>query len=69
MEKDMMHCHGGFGGKHTYMLLGVLVFVWGFMNYLMVVHGWTSYAAWMVGGIILVLVGWFKKWWYMRQGM
>ena len=66
MEKEM--CHGAhFGGKKTYMLLGTVAFVYGLMNYFMVAYGWPQYMAWMVGGILLVAVGWVKKWFYMQK--
>jgi len=70
MEKDemMMH-HHCMGGKHMYMLLGTLAFLWGLMNYFIVVLNWPSYAAWMVVGILLVLIGWAKKWMYMMMYM
>lgn len=66
MEKEM--CYGAhFGGKKTYMLLGTVAFVYGLMSYAMVVYNWPAYAAWMVGGILLVLIGWAKKWMYMQK--
>ena len=69
IEMGQCGCHHGMFGKHAYMLIGTLVFVWGLMNYLMVAQGWPSYGAWMVGGALLVVVGWVKKWMYMRKGV
>lgn len=69
MEMGQCACHHDMFGKHTYMLIGTLVFVWGFINYLMVAQGWPMYSAWMVGGVLLVVIGWVKKWMYMRKGM
>ncbi len=66
MEKEM--CHGAhFGGKKTYMLLGTVAFIYGLMVYAMTVYGWKDYTAWMVGGALLVVVGWVKKWMYMKM--
>lgn len=62
-------CHHGFGCKHAYMLIGTLAFVYGLMSYFMTMQGWAPYTAWMVGGVLLVLIGWVKKWMYMRGGM
>lgn len=67
MEKEMCNCGHHFGGKHTYMLLGVLAFVYGLMTYAMAMYDWKPYTAWMVGGVLLVLIGWAKKWLYMRK--
>lgn len=66
-EEEMMCHHHCWGGKHMYMLLGVLAFAWGLLNYLMVAMGWPAYGAWMATGVFLVLVGWLKKWMYMRM--
>jgi len=43
-----------------YMLFGVLAIVYGAINYMMSVMGWEPYMAWVVGGVILLLVGWAK---------
>lgn len=67
MKEEMMHCHGG--GKHWYMLLGSVAFVYGLMSYFMAVYAWPAYTAWMVGGVLLVLIGWVKKWLWMKKGM
>ncbi|HSD99062.1 MAG TPA: hypothetical protein VLB73_05235 [Patescibacteria group bacterium] len=68
MEMCACGCHHG-GGKHLYMLIGSIAFVYGLMSYLMAMYGWPAYAAWMVGGVLLVLIGWVKKWMYMQKGM
>ncbi len=72
MKDEKMCAYGhnhGISGKHVYILLGVLAFFYGLMNNFIVVHEWAGYAAWMVGGVLLVLVGWFKKWMHMRTCM
>lgn len=71
-KMEMCSCgchHGGMWGKHAYMFLGVVVFVYGLMSYFMVVQGWPAYTAWMVGGALLVIVGWVKKMIWMRKSM
>jgi len=41
--------------------LGVLVIVYGVIQYLIEGLGWPGYGAWMTGGVILLLVAWAKK--------
>lgn len=60
-DMKMGMCHGGFGGKHTYMFVGTVAFVYGLMTYFMVTQNWPAYMAWMVGGALLVVIGWVKK--------
>jgi len=43
-----------------YMLFGILAIVYGIIVYMMDVMGWQPYMAWIVGGVILLLVGWAK---------
>jgi hypothetical protein len=57
-EKMMCKC-GGHAGK-KYMLFGVLAIVYGVINYMMSVMNWQPYMAWIVGGVILLLVAWTK---------
>lgn len=54
-EKCCSH-HGGFLSK-----LGILVIVYGIAQYLIVGLNWPNYGAWIIGGIILIVVGWLKK--------
>jgi len=58
MVDDKMMCMGQRGKK--YMLFGVLAIVYGVINYLTAVMGWAPYMAWVVGGVILLLIGWAK---------
>ena len=59
MADEKMMCKCGPGGK-KYMLFGVLAIVYGIINYLMIAMNWPAYSAWIVGGIILLLVSWAK---------
>jgi hypothetical protein len=54
-EEKMCHHHGGW-----LFLLGVLAIVYGVVQYLLVALVWPVYTAWIVGGIILLLVHWAK---------
>ena len=57
-EKMVCKCTGHAGKK--YMLFGVLAIVYGIVNYLMTAMGWSAYASWIAGGVILLLVAWAK---------
>lgn len=57
-EKMSGKCCGGPGKK--YMLFGTLAIVYGVINYMTAVMGWQPYMAWIVGGVILLLVAWTK---------
>jgi hypothetical protein len=61
MVEEKMACGKccGHAGK-KYMLFGVLAIVYGVINYLMVGMNWQPYMAWIVGGIILLLIAWTK---------
>lgn len=60
MEGMMYH------GKNWFMIFGVLAIVYGLINWF-IVMGWMPYIAWIVGGIILLIIGWIKK--MMKMGM
>lgn len=63
-----IHCRGMHGGKaHLYMFIGILAFVYGAVNYLSLTYAWAPYTEWMVGGAVLVLIGWAKKMWKMKK--
>ena len=47
------------GGK-KYMLFGILAIVYGLIVYMTDVMMWQPYMAWVVGGIILLLIAWAK---------
>lgn len=55
-------CGGGHGGGKSklYMFAGTLAIVYGLISYL-VVTGWPDYQAWVVGGVLLVIIGVLKK--------
>ena len=57
-EKMNGKCCGHAGKK--YLLLGVLAIVYGIINYMISVMNWQPYMAWVVGGIILLLIAWAK---------
>lgn len=61
MAEDKMNgkCCTGRAGK-KYMLLGVIAIVYGAVNYMIDVMGWQPYMAWIVGGVILLLISWIK---------
>ncbi|HKC14351.1 MAG TPA: hypothetical protein VKC89_00055 [Patescibacteria group bacterium] len=48
-------------GGHFLFTLGIVAVVYGIIQYLMVGLGWPDYASWIVGGVLLALLGWFKK--------
>jgi len=58
-EEKGMYCHKG----GWLFVLGVLAIVYGIVQYLLLALGWPIYTAWIVGGIILLLVSWAKKNW------
>jgi len=43
-----------------YMLFGVLAIVYGVINYMTAVMDWQPYIAWIIGGVILLLIAWSK---------
>jgi hypothetical protein len=59
-EEKMMggKCCAGAGKK--YMLFGVLAIIYGIINYMTEIMGWQPYMAWIVGGVILLLIAWAK---------
>lgn len=76
MDEKMGMCGCGCGmghgmwGKHLYFLIGILALVYGVIEWARVTYMWPPYMGWVVGGIILIIVGIAKKWfWKMRMGM
>jgi hypothetical protein len=61
MAEEKMACPkcDCFGQK--YMLFGILALVYGVIIWLIDSMGWQPSAAWIVGGIILLLISWVKK--------
>ena len=61
MAENKMVCERccGHAGK-KYMLFGVLAIVYGIIDYMITVMTWQPYMAWIVGGIILLLISWGK---------
>ncbi len=60
MTEGKMQCCGS-GKSKWFTILGVAAIVYGIINYLTTVLNWSSYTAWVAGGVILLLVGWAKK--------
>lgn len=56
MAEEKMH-----GKGKILEILGILAIVYGIINYLTTALSLPSYGAWIVGGVILILVGWAKK--------
>jgi hypothetical protein len=56
---DSYH-HGG----HLFVTVGILALVYGVVNYLKVAYVWPPYMGWIVGGVVLIVVGWAKKTWW-----
>ncbi len=59
-ETKMMDCKCSHKGK-KYMLLGVAAIVYGIILYMIDVMVWAPYLAWIVGGVILLLISWAQK--------
>jgi hypothetical protein len=61
VEEKMMNgkCYGYAGKEYTFF--GVLAIVYGVINYMTGVMGWEPYMAWIVGGVILLLIAWTKS--------
>lgn len=57
------------GKSHVIMLVGVLALLYGVGNYIRVTYlsTWPPYTTWMVGGIVLILIGWIKKQYCMKK--
>lgn len=69
MKEDMyegMH-HGG--KSHLIILIGVLALLYGVGNYIRVTYlsDWPPYSTWMIGGVLLILIGWMKKQYFMNK--
>lgn len=66
-DKKEGNCHACVHKSHGNLLItvGIVAIVYGFINYLRVSIGysWPPYAGWLIGGIILVFVGWVKAYW------
>jgi hypothetical protein len=61
MADEKMMCPACCAKKgKKYMLFGVLAIVYGVIIYMMDVMGWQPYMAWIMGGIILLLIAWAK---------
>jgi len=58
-EKVMCGRCCGCSGK-KYMFVGALAIVYGIINYMISVMTWEPYMAWIVGGVILILIAWMK---------
>lgn len=56
-------------GKKLYMTVGTLALVYGLVMWARTTYMWPPYMGWVVGGAALIVIGFLKKWWYMRRGM
>ena len=63
-HKEGCCCHRG---GHFFVVVGMLAFVYGFVNYLRVVYVWPPYAGWLIGGLILIVIGWTRKYWLPKK--
>lgn len=53
--------------KNIFMIAGVLALVYGVGNYLRVTYELPPYSTWIGIGVILIVVGWFKKSWMHKE--
>lgn len=60
------HHHGG-GGKHWLFTIGILALVYGIVSWAMIAYSLPMYMGWIIGGVLLILVAWLKKWKYMMM--
>jgi hypothetical protein len=60
MKDKECHCHGG---NHFLFTVGLLALVYGVVNYLKVTYVWPPYMGWIVGGVVLIVIAWAKKYW------
>jgi len=51
-------------GGHFLVTVGVLVLAYGIINYLRITYAWPPYAGWVAGGIVLIVLGSVKKYWW-----
>ncbi|MGA2910903.1 MAG: hypothetical protein ABSE04_03855 [Candidatus Microgenomates bacterium] len=59
-DEQMMGKHHG-GGGHWLMTIGIVALVYGIMSWLVMSYMWAPYVGWIVGGIVLIIIGWMKK--------
>ena len=60
MAEEKMNCKCyGHAGK-IYIFFGVLAIIYGIVNYMISIMNWQPYMAWVVGGVILLLIAWAK---------
>jgi hypothetical protein len=61
-DKECECRHGG----HLFVVAGVFALVYGVVNYLRVTYVWPPYMGWIVGGVILLVLGWLKKYYWKK---
>lgn len=59
-------CHHHAHMANWYLLIGAVAFVYGAIMYLKTMYAWPPYTGWMVGGVVLIVLGWLKRMWKMR---
>lgn len=65
MAEEKME-HWGKGG-HFLFTLGLIAIVYGVVQWAMVVYVLPSYGAWILGGVLLIIVWWLKKMMWMKK--
>lgn len=67
MDKKEGNCHACVHQSHGNLLItiGIVAAVYGIINYLRITVGyaWPPYVGWLIGGVILMIVGWAKAYW------
>jgi hypothetical protein len=61
MKDEQMDMGMHKGGGHIFMTVGILALVYGIMTWLVMAYMWPVYMGWIVGGIVLIIIGWMKK--------
>lgn len=60
-EKEMYH-----KGGHFLFTLGLVAIVYGVVQWAMVMYALPTYGAWVLGGVLLIIVWWVKKQMWMK---
>lgn len=64
MAEEKMHC----GGHHHFLVtLGLIAIVYGVVQWAMVAYSLSSGVSWILGGVLLIVVWWFKKALWMKK--
>lgn len=63
-EKEMI-CHH-WGGGHFLFTIGLVVIVYGLVQWAKTMYALPDYGAWILGGVLLIVVWWVKKSMWMK---